>query len=61
MKESIKLVWQCEECKDVIVSYSYLSHNIDYCECKKSAVDLEANYQREIGKVKEISRKRIIN
>jgi hypothetical protein len=29
---------------------------MDYCKCGESAVDLEAGYQRDIGKVKELKR-----
>ena len=52
----IKLKWKCEDCEDIVISYSHLKHTMDYCECGKSAVDLEEYYQRNIGKVKEISR-----
>ena len=58
MKEIIRLIWQCEECKDVVISYSNLRHDMNYCECGKSAVDLEEHYQRIMGKVKDISRKK---
>ena len=34
---------------------------MNFCECGKSAVDLEEHYQRGSGKVKEISRKENIN
>lgn len=54
----IRLIWKCEECEDIVVSYSHLKHDMNYCECSKSAVDLEEYYQRDKGKVKYISRKK---
>jgi len=61
MKETIRLIWQCGECEEVVVSYSNIRHDINYCECGKSAVDLEGGFQREMGKVKDISRKKNID
>ena len=55
--KSIRIIWQCEYCKDVVVSYSNLSHNKNYCECGLSAMDLEQSYQLEQGKVSVISTK----
>jgi len=34
---------------------------MNYCECGKSAVDLEEHYQRGMGKVKDISRKKNVD
>ena len=56
----IRLVWRCKECNDVVVSYSTARHNMDYCECGKTAVDLEEHYQRNTGSPEEISRKTFI-
>lgn len=50
-------MWECEYCKDVVISYSSLKHDMNYCECGKTGVDLESSYQRGVGKPKEISRK----
>jgi len=61
MKEPIRLIWQCECCKDVVISYSHIRHDMNYCECGKSAVDLEDCYQRNMGDIKEISRKKFID
>ncbi len=44
-----RLIWQCQHCDDVVVSYSHLRHDINYCECKKTAVDFEEYYSRIIG------------
>ena len=52
----IKLTWECGECGDVKVSYSNRRHDMNYCGCGKSAVDLEEYYQRSMGVVKSISR-----
>lgn len=60
-QEPIRLIWQCELCKDVVISYSHLTHDMNYCDCGESAVDLEEHYQRNIGNVKQISRKQIKN
>lgn len=62
MKEgTIRLIWQCETCKDVVISYSTLRHDINSCECGETAVDLEEHYQRSMGDSTEISRKKLIN
>lgn len=58
---TIRLIWQCNKCKDVVLSYSTLRHDMNFCECGDSAVDLEEYYQRNIGDVKEISRKKLVD
>ena len=55
---SIRLIWQCEDCSDVVVSYSHLRHEMNFCDCGNSAVDLETPYEKFVGRVKEISRKK---
>ena len=58
MKEAIRLIWRCKKCKDVVISYSHLRHEMNYCECGESAIDLEEHYQRTLGDgVEDISRK----
>ena len=57
MENSIRLIWECKDCKDVVISYSHLRHEMNICECGKSGVDLEEYYQRGHGRIKEISRK----
>ena len=52
----IILEWQCEICKDIQLSDSIRRHHMDYCKCGESAVDLEDEYQRNMGKIKEIKR-----
>lgn len=53
----IRLIWKCSYCKDVVISYSNISHEMNVCECCKSGVDLENGYQRGFGDIEEISRK----
>ena len=53
----VRLIWQCNNCKDVVVSYSNIRHQMDECDCGKSYVDLEQYYQRNGGSVKIISKK----
>ena len=43
------IVWQCPICKDAVLSNSWESHSMDYCECKQNACDMEDNYVRWIG------------
>ena len=57
----MKLTLQCEECDDIITSYSHLRHTMNYCKCGKSAVDLEESYCRYVGKVKIIKREETNN
>lgn len=52
----IKLIWECEICGDRVTSYSNHTHDMNFCKCGQSAVDLEEWYQRNMGKIKEISR-----
>ena len=61
MENSIRLIWQCEYCNDVVISYSHLRHEMNWCQCGKSAVDLEDGYQRVTGKVKDVSKKKRVD
>ena len=56
----IKLTWQCGYCNDTVISYSNRRHDMNYCKCGKSAVDLEEWYQRNAGSIKEISREKFV-
>lgn len=49
MNNRRKVVWQCEHCKDIQVSDSHKRHDMNWCECGKSAVDLEELYERSVG------------
>ena len=61
MKKIIRLIWKCNHCEDVVISYSHLRHDMNVCECCKSGVDLEQNYQKGFGDIEEISRKENVN
>jgi len=52
----IKLTWKCNECGDIVISYSNKRHTMDFCKCGKSAVDLEQWYQRNMGSISIIKR-----
>lgn len=43
------LVYQCPECKDVVFAKNWERHTMNYCKCKQTAVDFEAEYIRWIG------------
>jgi hypothetical protein len=43
--------WECVECGDKVTSYSYKRHDMNYCKCGKSYVDLEEWYARSSGTV----------
>ena len=45
----MKIVWYCKLCNWVSVSDSRMKHCMDYCECGKTAMDLEEGYSRMIG------------
>jgi len=48
--------WKCELCEDVLVSNSMRRHKMDWCSCRKTAMDLEEHYCRYVGKPVEIER-----
>ena len=45
----IKIAWYCKECLWLSISDSRLTHQMDYCKCGKTAVDLEYSYSRCMG------------
>ena len=45
----IKIAWYCKECLWLSISDSRLTHQMDYCKCGKTAVDLEDVYARYMG------------
>ena len=62
MSKVVRLIWKCKACKDVVISYSHLGHEMNRCDCGKSAVDLEEFYCRILGEgVKFISEKELID
>lgn len=50
----MKVTWVCKYCNDIVVSNSKERHQMDYCKCKKSAMDLEEHYSRHIGNIMEM-------
>ena len=59
--KTTRMIWQCNKCEDIVVSYSHRRHEMNECECKISAVDLENEYCRILGYVKELSVKKLID
>jgi len=52
-----RLIWKCNLCDDVVVSYSRLRHQMNWCDCGKTAVDYEEEYSRGVGDPRTISEK----
>lgn len=50
-KDVTAIKWKCAICDSVQVSRSDRRHEMDACECKKSALDLEEYYQRNMGAI----------
>ena len=57
--KSTRIIWSCLDCDDVVISYSHLRHEMNFCDCGKSAMDLEDGYTRIIGDIESISVKEI--
>jgi hypothetical protein len=56
----IKLTWKCTLCNDVVVSDSSLRHDMNFCKCGETGVDLEEHYMRGYGlNMEEISRETV--
>lgn len=47
-----KIKWKCKYCGAIIISDTDKQHQMDFCKCRKSAVDAEKEYVRTMGKVK---------
>ncbi len=45
------LEWKCGYCDSIQKSDSSIRWQMDFCECGKSAVDLEQWYQRNMGSI----------
>ena len=52
------ITWQCKLCNEVLVSRDDEHHQMDWCACGKSAVDLEKDYCRIVGDINMVSTKR---
>ena len=55
-EEKVKIAWVCDLCNWLTVSDSREHHQMDYCQCKKSAVDLETYMCRFLGVPRTIAR-----
>ena len=53
--KNTRVIWRCKKCKDYVISYSHLRHQMNYCECGESALDLEQHYARLQGSVEYIN------
>ena len=51
------IVWQCPECKDVVISNNWDGHEINFCECGKNGCDMEEHYVRWLGCCSVLARK----
>lgn len=47
-----KIKWKCKYCGAIIISDTDKQHQMDFCKCRKSAVDAEKEYVMTMGKVK---------
>ena len=52
--KTIKWTWECTECEGVVESFSNKRHDMNFCKCGKSGVDLEGGYARSSGSVEII-------
>jgi hypothetical protein len=59
--ETTRWIWKCLVCEDILVSYTHRRHDINYCECGKSAVDLENKYCRLVGPIEILSKKKLVD
>jgi len=57
----IRIIWKCNFCDDVVVSYSHLRHDMNTCDCGKSSFDLEEGYCRTNGDIERLSTKELID
>lgn len=58
------IIWQCTECNDIKISNSRQHHQMDFCKCDKTGVDLEEYLTRISGpntfkQLKKLDLKRI--
>lgn len=35
------MIWQCPKCKSIQYSNTFAHHQMDYCKCQETAIDLE--------------------
>ncbi len=53
---NMKIAWVCDLCNWLQVSDSDLRHQMDYCKCKQTAIDLENEYTGAMGNPRIIAR-----
>ena len=58
---TIRWVWKCNECEDIVKSYSNLRYDLNRCQCGECYVDLEDGYCRTLGEIDIISIRQNIN
>ena len=46
----MRIKWKCPICETEIISDSEETHTMDWCQCEKTAIDLEEHYCRMVGK-----------
>lgn len=56
-KGTIRYIWECTACNDIVISYSHLTHEMNSCDKGCSSVDLEEDYHRVIGEIEVVSTK----
>lgn len=45
----MKFKWRCTKCGDEVESDDEERHQMDWCKCGKTAIDLEKFYCRTVG------------
>jgi len=48
------ITWECDICKDIVVSDTTVKHQMNWCKCGVSACDAEEYYIRWVGKPKPV-------
>lgn len=56
MKKYVYIKWKCRECGDIVISNKFRHHQMDFCKCGKTGVDLETYQLRMSGFPDEVER-----
>ena len=51
------MIWQCPSCKSVQYSNAFRTHQMDYCKCQETAIDLETYGCRYMGNPEILERR----
>lgn len=51
------MIWQCLKCKSIQYSNAFAHHQMDYCKCQETAVDLETYSCRYMGSPEILERR----